>query len=245
MSFNPRFLPIGIAALLLSPWACARPIVYAHSATVMAEYIGDTMSEAQLSYAPKSWWSFGLGYLDLAEQDSHPGHKVTFGRANLLLKRWNQESSQANVFAWGGVGRTPTTEWVSSTSEPVPDDHDHGEVSPGSVSFYEKTSGETVWNGGAQIDYETRRIYTAIKMDYHEASSFWHRTDTVQFGFAPYKHDVDNLATWFLVSYSRYSGDNYEDDQVAFLLRFFKKRTWVEGGVTTEGNLQARVMFSL
>jgi hypothetical protein len=245
MRLISRSLAVGVAAVLLSPWACARPIVYAHSATVMAEYIGDTMAEAQLSYAPKSWWSFGLGHVELEGQESHPGHKVTYGRLNLLLKRWNRESAQANVFVWGGAGRTPTTEWLSTTAEPVPDDHDHGESVPGSVSFYQQTSGTTAWNGGAQIDYETRRIYTAIKTDYHESSAFWHRTDTLQLGFAPYAHDVDTLATWFLVSLSRNSGDDYENDQVAFLLRFFKKRTWVEGGVTTDGNLQARVMFSL
>lgn len=245
MSLNSRTLAIGVAAVLLSPWVSARPIVYAHSATVMAEYIGDTMTEAQLAYAPKSWWSFALGHLELEGQESHPGHKVTYGRVNLLLKRWNQESAQANVFVWGGIGRTPTTEWLSTTSEPVPDDHNHGEAVPGSVSFYQKTSGTTAWNSGAQIDYETRRIYTAIKTDYHQSSAFWHRTDTVQLGFAPYAHDVDSLATWFLVSLSRNSSDDYRNDQVAFLLRFFKKRTWVEGGVTTDGNLQARVMFSL
>jgi hypothetical protein len=238
-------LAAGLATLLMSQWACARPIVYAHSATVMAEHIGDTMTEAQLSYAPKSWWSFGLGHLELEGQESHPGHKLTYGRVNLLLKRWNRESAQANIFAWGGVGRTPTTEWISATSEPVPSGHDHGESAPGSVSFYERTSGQAAWNAGAQIDYETRRIYTSLKSDFHQASAFWHRTDTLQLGFAPYAHDVDTLATWFVVSASRNSGDNYEDDQLAFLLRFFKKRTWVEGGVTTDGNLQARVMFSL
>ncbi len=245
MSSNPRVVAAAFAAFLVTQSASARPIVYAHSATVMAEYIGDTMTEAQLSYAPKSWWSFGIGHLELEGRDSHPGHKVTFGRMNLLLKRWNQESSQANVFVWGGVGRSPNTEWTSNTSEPVPDDHDHGSSAPGSVSFYEKTSGLTAWNAGGQIDYETRRIYTSLKTDYHRTSAFWHRTDTLQLGFAPYAHDVDTLATWFLVSASRNSGDDYAENQLAFLLRFFKKRTWVEGGVTTDGDLQARVMFSL
>jgi hypothetical protein len=31
---------------------------------------------------------------------------------------------------------------------------------------------------------------------------------------------------------------------LALLLRFFKKRTWLEAGATTDGKIQAMAMFS-
>jgi hypothetical protein len=102
------------------------------------------------------------------------------------------------------------------------------------------------------MDFETRRIYASFKTDFHATFEtqneyepvFWHRVDTVQFGIAPYKHDVDRIATWLVLSGRRYSGNTHEADELALLLRFFKKSAWVEAGATTDGKLRAWAMFS-
>ncbi len=61
----------------------------------------------------------------------------------------------------------------------------------------------------------------------------------------PYEHGVDSLATWLIVSGRRYSGDMHEDsEELAVLLRFFRKMAWIEVGATTDGKLQAMAMFS-
>ena len=73
--------------------------------------------------------------------------------------------------------------------------------------------------------------------------------DTLEFGIAPYAHDIGHAGD--LVRRFRHAllGKRRQlhmsGDQLSFLLRFFKKRTWIEAGATTDGKLQARAMFSL
>jgi hypothetical protein len=202
-------------AALCTP-AFAKPIAFAHGTTVMAEYGAGTMTEAQVFYAPKYNWSFGLGHTEF-EVLTGRSQEITYARANYLVKRWNLESAQANVFTWGGVGRS----------------HASG------------TSGdETAWNAGGQIDYETRRVYGSLKTDYFGAAAFSHRIDTLQLGIAPYKHDVNVLATWFVVQARRSGGEIYDGTEWALLLRLFKRGAWVEAGATADGKLQAMAMIN-
>jgi hypothetical protein len=127
------------------------------------------------------------------------------------------ESAQANVFVWGGAGQAYSSE-----------SNDH--------SF--------AWNTGAQIDYETRRVYASLKTDLHRSSDFDQRIDTLQLGIAPYEHDFDTLATWFVVQGRNFTGDIHEGDEWALLLRLFKRGAWIEAGVTDDGKLQAMAMVN-
>ena len=118
--------------------------------------------------------------------------------------------------------------WAKGIVEPPasgepPSDHGHGEPPADADLIRIAPVQEFSWNAGGQIDYETRRIYASLKTDLHESTAFTHRADTLQFGFAPYEHDVDSLATWLVVSGRRYSGNMHEGTEVALLLRFFKK----------------------
>jgi len=228
-----------LAMLVLAP-AFGRPVLYPHSTTVMLEYCEDVMKEAQVLYSPSSRWSVGVGHLELEDTGPNHEHVVNFGRLNLLVKRWNLESAQANIFVWGGAGQSSVT--ISPSATPDPGEHDHGGPPP--EPGRPQTFTETAWNSGGQLDYETRRIYLAASSDAHYSSTFLHRTDRLQFGVAPYKHEVGNLATWIVVSASHYAGDIEENTEVAFLLRLFRKHTWMEVGATTEGKPQARFMLT-
>jgi hypothetical protein len=207
-----------VAALLLgSTLALAKPIAFSHGTTVMAEYGAGTMKEAQVFYAPKNFLSLGPGYLELESDIDHRRREITYARVNYLVKRWNMDAAQANVFVWGGAGQA----YVSEIN-------DH----------------EFTGNAGAQFDYETRRVYASIKTDWYEASAFSHRIDTLQLGLAPYKHDYDKLATWAVVQARRYSGEIHEGTEWALLLRLFKGGGWIEAGVTDDGKLQAMAMVN-
>ena len=101
-------------ALALASFAAhAKPIAFAHGTTVMAEYGAGTMNEAQVFYAPKYFWSLGAGYLELESDIDGERREIKYARANYLVKRWNMESAQANVFTWGGVGEA----YVSETND--------------------------------------------------------------------------------------------------------------------------------
>ena len=197
--------------------ATATPIAFARATTVMAELGDGTMNELQLFYAPRYWYSVGGGWLELRSEDGRKQRHVTYVRANLLAKRWNLPNAQANVFVWGGLGRA------------TGNDFDGGTLAR---------------NAGVQLDYETRRLYGAFRADLQESDRYSHRVDTLQLGWAPYEHDYDTLATWFVVQGRRYTGGLFDGTETALLVRFFKQGAWVEVGATTDGKLQAMAMFN-
>jgi len=195
----------------------AKPIAFAQGTTVMAEYGAGTMRELQVFYAPRYFFSLGLGHLALDSDIDARSRDFTYARLNYLVKRWNLESAQANIFSWGSLGSATT----------------------GTDS-----GGRLAWNAGAQFDYETRWVYGSLKSDYYSSSAFNHRIDTLQLGVAPYAHDYATLATWFVVQARRYTGQIHEGTEVAFLLRLFKRGAWIEAGPTTDGHIQAMFMFN-
>src|SRR5688572_31951239 len=109
-----RYILAGAVALAIATTAPAKPIAFAHGTTVMAEYGAGTMNEAQVFYAPKYFWSVGLGYLELESDISAKRREITYARVNYLVKRWNMESAQANVFTWGSLGNAYVSETNSS-----------------------------------------------------------------------------------------------------------------------------------
>ena len=202
----------------LAPLAAgAKPIAFAKGTTLMMEHGAGTMDEVQLFYAPRYRYSVGGGWLELDREDGTKQRRVVYLRANLLAKRWNLPGAQANVFVWGGFGRATGNDFEGST---------------------------LARNAGLQTDYETRRWYGAFRSDLHESDQFSHRIDTLQLGWAPYAHDYDTLATWFVVQGRRYSGDLFDGTETALLVRFFKGGKWIEVGATTDGHLQAMAMFN-
>jgi len=204
-------------AVALPLVAQGKPIAFANGTTVMAEYGAGTMRELQVFYAPRYFLSAGFGHIALDSDIDGRSRDVTYARINYLMKRWNLESAQANIFTWGSLGRATTGE---------------------------DTQGHLAWNAGGQLDYETRRIYASLKTDYYGASAFSHRIDTLQLGVAPYKHDFATLATWCVVQARRYTGEIHRGTEVAFLLRLFRRGAWVEAGPTTDGHIQAMFMFN-
>jgi len=207
----------GALAFAAPMAALAKPIAYANGTTVMAEYGGGTMTEAQVFYAPRYDFSVGGGHLELASDQSATVRLINYARLNYLAHRWNLDDAQANIFVWGGLG--------SATGN----------------SFSGTLLAE---NAGAQGDFETRRVYASLKSDWHASSAFSNRIDTLQLGLAPYKHDYGGLATWFLVQARHYTGDLHRGTESALLLRLFKGGAWVEAGVTNDGKLQTMAMFN-
>src|SRR5688572_17873398 len=139
-----------LTALGISLGAEAKPIAYTQGTTVMGEYGAGTMEELQVFYAPRYFYSVGAGHLALNSDIDGRSRDITYARFNYLVKRWNRERSQANVFAWGGIGNANVSE--------SPDD-------------------QFTWNAGFQVDYETRRVYASLKSDLYESSAFAHRID--------------------------------------------------------------------
>jgi hypothetical protein len=207
----------GALALAGPLRAAAKPIAFADGYTVMAEYGAGTMTEAQFFYAPRYDYSIGGGHLELDSDVTSTTRRIDYARLNYLVHRWNLDDAQANVFAWGGLGRAT------------------GNTFGGTLPAE---------NAGAQADYETRRVYASFKTDWQRSSEFSHRIDTLQLGVAPYRHDYGGLATWFLVQARQYTGGIHQGTESALLLRLFKGGLWLEAGVTNTHKLQTMAMFN-
>ena len=195
----------------------AKPIAFADGTTVMLEYGAGTMQEAQVFYAPRYDLSVGGGHVEFDSTESATVERITYARLNVLAHRWNLSDAQANIFVWGGVGGATSNRFSGS---------------------------ELTANAGGQFDYETRRVYASLKTDWQRATDFEHRVDTLQLGLAPYKHDYNGLATWFVYQARDYSGGLYRGVEHALLLRLFKGGTWVEAGITNTHHLQAMLMVN-
>jgi hypothetical protein len=209
-------LGLGVAAAAAAP-VMAKPIAFADGTTVMAERGAGTMQELQIFYAPRFDYSLGAGHVDLtSDVDGHREH-ISYARLNWLAHRWNLDDAQANIFVWGGAG--------SATGNRFEGAHLAG-------------------NAGAQIDYETRRIYASVKSDLQRSSEFSDRIETMQLGVAPYKHDYGGLATWFVFQARHYTGKLHSGIETAALLRLFRGGAWIEAGVTDGGKVQAMAMFN-
>jgi hypothetical protein len=212
-----RFCFALCAALFAVELASAKPIAFADGTTVMAEYGAGTMEEIQIFYAPRYDYSVGGGHIDFTSDVNHQTEHITYVRLNYLAHRWNLDDAQANVFVWGGAGSATGDDFAGT---------------------------RVAVNAGAQVDFETRRIYASLKTDLQRSSDFSNRVDTLQLGIAPYKHDYSGLATWFVFQARYYTDNLHTGIETAALLRLFKGGAWIEAGVTNAGKVQAMAMFN-
>lgn len=206
----------AIAALSF-PAALAKPIAWADGWTFMGELGGDSMRELQAFYAPRYWYSIGGGALELEGEGDRYERRMQYARVNFLPKRWNLPAAQANVFTWGGLGRATGTDVGGS---------------------------ELSSHLGAQVDYETRRVYASFKFEHHDASVFSMHSQTLQLAWAPYPHEYDVLATWLLFQVRDASRHVQDDPETAYMLRFFKRGSWIDVGLSDEGQWQLMLMFN-
>ena len=228
---------LASAVLCVPLVAAAKPIAFQDGWTVMGEVGTDTMREAQVFYAPKYWWSGGLSFTRITAHDKRFERDIPNVQLNYLVHRWNMPAAQANAFVWGGLGSARGYDTVEAPGG----GHDHV---PGTVERV-RFSGVATSHAGGQVDYETRRIYTSLKTDWFRSSRFRHRVDTLQLGVAPYEHDYEDVAVWFVVQARRVSGDVMErGTEWIPMVRLFKGNFWIEAGANRDKRAQLMVMMN-
>ena len=218
---NVSFVRVAFATALCCalPYPVhAKPISFADGTTVMGEYGAGTMIEVQAFYAPTFRYSLGGSHLALNSDEDDRTREITYLRSNYLPKRWNFESAQANVFVWGSLG--------------------HGERKR---ELEQRVRLECRWP--VRLRDASDLCVTAYAICTRPAD-YSHRIDTLQLGIAPYKHDYQTLAVWFVLQARQYTGGLYEGTEWAALIRLFKRNAWVEAGPTQDGKLQAMLMFN-
>lgn len=134
-------------------------------------------------------------------------------QVNFLLRRWNGDGYQANIYSAGGVGLMNF------------DGHEHSAI---------LTS--------VEADAESRWLYISgqvEKMWTGEGYDFWHFRSRA--GFAPYAAGFDQLATWFMVQYE-YNPLLRGWSKITPLARLYYRNYLVEAGVSLNGDGMANFM---
>lgn len=199
-----RMIVAALGAALLSAPLAARPVSWPGGVTLMQELDPGTGS-ALLHYTPNRHYSVGGRYLRLRAEDAN----LAGAQATWLVKRWNMEGAQANLYlsGLGGAG------WRDGES-----------AGPG--GFVD-----------AQADWENRRVML-MGMARLTRIDRLGTTDMQlgRIGWAPYEGDYGDAHLWLFAQVKRDSG-MADEVQPALVARLFYRTLLVEAGVTDRGGL--------
>lgn len=201
-----RFLTL-ILALFATFSASAHPVIYKDGFVASSSNM-KSFSDNQLMYSWSHKWASGLNHWRFTKDDANT--EFVFAKTNYLLKRFNGESSQGNIYLHGGVG--------------VAD------------SEIEKRGTQEAYMTGIDIDWETRRLFTALKYYYFVSPKFTDIEMTqARVGFSPYEAGFDQLQTWFMLQ-AMYMPVTDKEVSITPLVRFFYRNVLWEMGSSTRGD---------
>ena len=208
-----RLLILFFASLLLplSDGNC-HPVTYKDGGVLQSEYHPEHQS-FHLHYSVSPRKAYALAYDRITEADSRSSSFITT-RINYLLKRWNELSSQANVYLWGG----PAARVYAGDTHPA-------------------------LNYGFMADWESQRWHTMLRGQAFQADGDkdFHML-TSRLGVAPYIGEFDDIHTWFMAQAS-YHPEQDKEWGYAGLIRLFYKNYLAEIGVHHDGSLLGTLMY--
>jgi hypothetical protein len=199
-----------IAMLLAAgvTWASgvwAHPVSYKEAVGLMS-YNTPQMNEVLLTYSFTPQFALAATYL----RDSKSEFFIP--RANFLLKRWNKEDSQANIYLSGGAGYE---KFGSRT--------------------YDARLGEVV------ADWESRKYYVYfdhlfINRDNQDNTLLPEKEynhSKLRVGTAPFLADYEDLNVWLILQGEKHL--NKPQIEMTQFLRFYMKNTLWEVGARFDG----------
>ncbi len=204
---------LAMLIILIGSSANAHMVSY-QGATSLMSYNEGAKNEYMLTYSYRPWGAVALTYLK--EKSDENDFAMTIPRANFLLKRWNNDDSQANIYGSVGYGN----EQSLNENKPV-----------GLVA--------------GDIDWESRKYYTSFQYShlYRDSSS---RPDLdmmkYRLGFAPYLAEFKELNTWFILQFSQQAREKIETTP---LIRLFYQNVLIELGAGLNGKTTFNFMIHL
>lgn len=162
--------------------------------------------------------SVGLTRVREAAADTPSGkawRNVWFMQGVYLMKRVSTEDGIGNAYVFGG---------------PILQQRESGGSALGA-----DTSAHVGGQAGVWADYETRRVYTRLKIHGLKSAGGdrWRRNEVVaQVMWAPYAADYEDVASWIGVQAKRVSDERRIE--VTPYVRFFRKDWWIDAGVSVD-----------
>jgi hypothetical protein len=200
-----RSIYMGLTLIWLQNAALALPVGFKDSWMTMGEVSKD-FSDAALVYTFGQKTSVLGAAVRFKWQDSTGvQRRVNLAEAELAhrLARWNLPEAQANIYLQGGIG------------------------SAGSNFF---SGRQNVGLIGMQADYETRRLYAALKWHGSFAKDFDYTRTGLSTGFSFYKTEYDEWQPWFIVEATRVGGSAKDATEFTPYLRLIHKTLFIEAG---------------
>ena len=175
----------------------AHPVSFVDATSLMS-YNRENENEILLTYTLKNYFAVGLTYNKIEAVD------FTVPRLDFLLRRWNNEDSQANIYISGGYGYER--------------------------SFHET---KPVSLASAEMDWESRKYYASAEYDHYfrDRSGVVSRQDfeesRVRVGIAPYLAEFNELNSWLILEEQKMPD---QDWQTGAYIRLFYKNVMTEVG---------------
>jgi hypothetical protein len=200
-----RNIYAGLGLTLLANAASALPVGFKDSWMTMGE-ISKDFSDAALVYTFDQKTSvIGAGVKFKWQETPTQVRRVNLAEAELAYRvaRWNLPEAQANIYVQGGIG------------------------SAGSNFFAGR---QTVGLAGLQLDYETRRLYAALKWHGSYAKDFNYIRYGLSSGFSFYKTEYDEWQPWLILEATRVGGSAKDATELTPYVRFIHKTLFIEAG---------------
>lgn len=193
---------LGFFCIIVSPLTYAHPVIY-KGGTMLASQNMEMFSDNQINYSFHQEWATGL---NLWRFNRENGQTAQFGllRLNHLLKRWNNDDSQANIYISTGAGVAE--------------------------SEFDREGTKAGFLGGAEADWETRTLFTSLKFYQFSAPKLVDvSVSQARIGLSPYEANFDKLQTWVMLQ-AMYMPQVEKNVVVTPLLRFFYNNVLWEFG---------------
>ena len=199
--------------VLLSAQALAHPVIYQDGWAINSSNM-PSYSNNYASYSFTNRLSLGLEHWRFTRQDDNT--EAGFVKLNHLLWRKNGEDSQANIYLHGGAG-VVDQEWNERATKGI-----------GLL--------------GAEVDWETRTLYTSLKhLEFHAPRGLDLAMTQARVGISPIIADFKSLQTWFMLQGMVIRG--VEDKlMLTPMLRFFYNNVLWEIGASTRGDWMLNLM---
>lgn len=200
----------GLMALY-SAKAFAHPVAY-QGATGVMTWNQPFMSDYWITYSFRPDMAAAGRFMRM----EMPGGRLNYSglQYDYLVKRWNGDDYQANIYAYGGAGN---------------------------VNFSSKDG--VGYLAGIEADIEDRKYFALIKaetMQTDVADDFNHLEGRL--GIAPYEAQYTEIATWFMVQAQWHPALN-KKFVLTPLARLFYKSFLIESGVSLDGDWMMNFMF--
>jgi hypothetical protein len=204
-------LALALLLLTLSSASLAHPVSYKHAVGVMT-WNQPFMTDDWITYSFRPDAAVAFRHMRFEE----PAGRMQFYAPQLdfLVKRWNEDDSQANLYVYGAYG---------------------------TMTFEKRSRGTGL--GGIEADAESRKYFIMGKYEEmwgELADGFQH--GEFRFGIAPYEAEFNEIASWLMVQY-QWHPTLTRREAITPLIRLFYKSVLLETGVSTDGDAMMNFMF--